>query len=351
MKRARFIATNGSVGAAAVIGAGATVAAEPSGNDAITDVSGVKVGHFTDLRRPTGCSVVIVEAGAVGGVDVRGAAPGTRETDLLNPMNLVENVHAIVLSGGSAFGLDSASGVMRYLEERGIGYDVGVAKVPIVPAAILFDLAVGDAKIRPDAAAGYAAAQIASTRFPGSGNVGAGAGATVGKMFGMGRAMKCGLGTASVTLAGLTVGAMVAVNGIGDVVDPQTGAVIAGARTADGKRFVHTTRALLAGDIPAFLRAGTATSLGVVATNAVLTKAQAQKIAQMAHDGLARTINPIHTMYDGDTIFTIATGTSGKPGNVTLLGVMAAEAIARAVLRAAYAAQSIASLPAHRDLR
>lgn len=350
MKRARFIAANTTALSAAAVAESLAAATGSGDADSITDVSGVKVGHFTHPRRFTGCSVVITEAGAVGGVDVRGAAPGTRETDLLNPTNLVEKVHAVVLSGGSAFGLDTATGVMRYLEERGIGYDVGVAKVPIVPAAILFDLAVGDANIRPDAAGGYAAAQNASVRYPGSGNVGAGAGATVGKFFGMERAMKCGLGSASITLAGLTVGALVAVNGIGDVIDPKTGAVIAGARTPDGRRTIHTTKTLLAGTLPALLRAGTATSLGVVATDAVLTKAQAQKIAQVAHDGFARTIDPVHTMYDGDTIFTLATGTSGKNGNVALLGIMAADAVARAVVRAALAAQSIPGFPAHGDL-
>ncbi len=336
MKRARFI--------------DATTALGTAGTDAITDVPGVKVGHFTDTRRLTGCSVIITEAGATGGVDVRGAAPGTRETDLLDPMNLVEKAHAIVLAGGSAFGLDSASGVMRYLEEHGIGYDAGVAKVPIVPAAILFDLAVGDGRIRPDAAAGYAAAENASTRFPASGNVGAGAGATVGKFFGMKRAMKCGLGTASMSLGRWTVGAMVAVNAIGDVIDPTTGAVIAGARSPDGKRLIATTSAVLGGEVPARFLPGTATSLGVVATDAVLTKAQARKIAQMAHDGLARTIDPVHTMYDGETIFALATGTSKRTGNVSILGIMAAEAVARAVVRAALAAHGIPGLPAHRDM-
>jgi L-aminopeptidase/D-esterase-like protein len=351
MKRSGFLAANGSaLGTVALGGAAGGAGNATAATDTITDVSGVKVGHFTDVRRPTGCTVVVTEAGAVGGVDVRGAAPGTRETDLLNPMNLVERVHAVLLSGGSAFGLDAAGGVMRYLEEHGIGYDVGVAKVPIVPAAILFDLGVGDPKIRPDAAAGYAAAAAATAHFPGSGNVGAGAGATVGKFFGMERAMKCGLGSASIALAGLTVGAVVAVNGIGDVIDPRTGTILAGARTADGKHRLNTTQAILAGTLPAILRAGTATSLAVVATDAVLTKAQAQKIAQMAHDGFARTIDPVHTMYDGDTIFTLATGTSGKPGNVSLLGMMAADAVARAVVRAALAARGLPGLPAHRDL-
>ena len=326
------------------------VDAPPVGADAITDVAGIKVGHSTDPRGATGCSVVLAEAGAVAGVDVRGAAPGTRETDLLEPTNLIDRVHAIVLAGGSAFGLDSAGGVMRYLAERGIGYDTGIAKIPIVPAAILFDLAVGDPAARPDAAAGYAAARSATARCTQGGNVGAGTGASVGKLFGMARAMKGGIGTASVKLAGITVGAMVAVNAIGDVIDPATGAVIAGARTADGKHLMFTTRAILDGELPERLPAGSATTLAVVATDAVLTKAQARKVAQMAHDGLARAIDPAHTMYDGDTVFTLATGTSGNTGDVTLIGIMAADVVARAIVRAALIAQSVSGLPAHRDL-
>ncbi len=317
---------------------------------AITDVAGIGVGHFTESRRPTGCTVILAEGGAIGGVDVRGAAPGTRETDLLHPTNLVDRVHAVVLSGGSAFGLESASGVVRYLEERGVGLETGPARVPIVPAAVLFDLALGDASIRPDAAAGYAACLAASRSAPGQGNVGAGAGATVGKLFGMERAMKSGLGTASLAVDGFTVGAIVAVNAIGDVVDPRNGRTLAGARTADGTGMLATTAALLRGEIPPLLGAGTATTIGVVATDASLTKAQAQKIAQMAHDGLARTIEPVHTMFDGDAIFALATGTAERPGNVTLLGILAAEALALAVVRAVRAAEGIPGLPAARDL-
>ena len=348
MKRRSFVAaSSGGVAAAA----GANAAAETPSGGAITDVAGIKVGHFTDPRRPTGCTVILAEEGAVGGVDVRGSAPGTRETDLLNPMHLVEKVHAVVLTGGSAFGLDAATGVMRYLEERGIGYDAGVAKVPIVPAAVLFDLALGDAKIRPDASAGFAAAGDASSAPPAEGNVGAGAGATVGKLFGFARAMKGGIGTASVTVANLTAGAIVAVNAVGDVIDPATGNVVAGARTPDGKRTLNAARAVLRGELPSMLRPGTATAIGPIATNAVLTKAQAQKLAQMAHDGLARTINPVHTMFDGDTIFALATGKANRPGNMTLLGIMAAEAMAAAVLRAVLRARGLPGLPAARDLR
>lgn len=241
-------------------------------NSSITDIPGIKVGHFTDNRRPTGCTVILTLEGAVAGVDVRGAAPGTRETDLLDPKNLVQEVHAILLSGGSAFGLDAATGVMKFLEERDVGYDVGVAKVPIVPAAILFDLNVGDAKIRPDAVAGYQACKNASDKLVKEGNIGAGAGATMN------------------------------------------------------------------------------TTIGVVAIDVKLDKAQCQKIAQMAHDGLARTINPVHTMYDGDTIFTLSTGESTANVNLTLLGAASAEVMAQAVIRAILSAESIRGLPSSKDL-
>lgn len=317
----------------------------------IVDVAGLRVGHFTDTRRPTGCTVVLCEGGAVAGVDVRGAAPGTRETELLAPLNTVEQVHAVLLSGGSAFGLDAAGGVMRWLEEHGVGVPVGPARVPIVPAAILFDLWLGDASIRPDAAAGYSACLAAGSTAPAEGNVGAGAGATVGKLFGIGRAMKGGIGSASVTVDGLTVGALVAVNALGDVVDPSTGRPIAGARTADGRALLGSMDALLRGELPAPFQPGSATTLGVIATDAVLTKAQAQKIAQMAHDGLARIINPVHTMGDGDTLFALGTGAAGRSANTTLLGALAAEATARAVLRAVRAAQGLAGLPAAGELQ
>ena len=318
---------------------------------AITDVTGIKVGHFTDSRRPTGCTVILVEDSAVAGVDVRGAAPGTRETDLLDPVNTVQAVHAIVLAGGSAFGLDAATGVVRYLEERGIGFNVGVAKVPIVPAAILFDLGVGDPKIRPDAEAGYKSCRAASSNAPAEGNVGAGAGATVGKLFGMSRAMKGGTGTSAIKLeSGLTGGAIVAVNAVGDVFDPSTGKPIAGARTKDGKSLLNSMAAILGGEhLPPQL-AGAATTIGVVATDAVLTKAQVTKVAQMAHDGLARAINPVHTAADGDTIFALATGKSLKQGNVTLIGALAAEAMARAIVRAVRAARGLPGVPSSSEI-
>lgn len=316
----------------------------------ITDVLGIKVGHFTDSRRPTGCTVIITEDGASAGVDVRGSAPGTRDTDLLNPINTVQAVHAVMLSGGSAFGLETAAGAMRYLEEHSIGFDMRVARVPIVPAAILFDLGVGDAKIRPDAEAGYKACKAATTAAPAEGNVGAGAGATIGKLFGMQRAMKSGLGSSAIKLDGLTVGAIVAVNAVGDVFDPATGKPIAGARTKDGKSLVNSMSAILKGEpLPPAL-AGSNTTIGVVATDAVLTKAEASKVAQMAHDGLARTINPVHTAFDGDTIFALATGKSNKPANLTLVGALAAEAMAQAVIRAVRAARGITGFPSASDL-
>jgi len=344
-----MVAAAGAAAAGAMPVHGANGPRRMPGGGSITDVAGLRVGHYTDTRRPTGCTVIIAEAGATGGVDVRGAAPGTRETDLLNPMNMVDKVHAIMLAGGSAFGLDAASGVMRYLEEKKIGFDVGVAHVPIVPSAILFDLGVGDASIRPDAAAGYQACKSATADAPEEGNVGAGAGATVGKLYGPKRAMKGGLGTASLTVAGVTVGAIVAVNAVGDVLDPSSGRILAGARTADGNMLLDTRAAVLAGDLPKSMRAGAATTIGAVATDARLTKAQAQKIAGMAHDGLARAINPIHTMLDGDTIFALGTGASGKNANVMLLGVMAAEAMAIAVQRAILSARALEGYPAAVD--
>ncbi len=308
----------------------------------ITQVAGIEVGHFTDPRRLTGCTVIIARDGAVAGVDVRGAAPGTRETDLLHPSNLVEQVHAITLSGGSAWGLDAASGVMRWLEENGIGLPVHYGLVPIVPAAVLFDLPVGDPAIRPDAAAGYAACAAAGTSPPAEGNVGAGAGALVGKLFGIDRAMKGGIGSASITIDGVTVGAIVACNALGDVVDPSTGAVIAGVRTsAHGLSLLNGRQALLEGRLPEPVLAGTNTTLGVVATDAILTKAQAHRLAQVAHDGLARTINPVHTMSDGDTLFAMGTGKAGKTLSMMTLSTAVAEVTAVAVVRAILAARGI----------
>lgn len=322
----------------------------------ITRVAGIEVGHHTDSRRPTGCTVVIAREGAVAGVDVRGAAPGTRETDLLNPSNLVDRVHAIMLAGGSAWGLEAATGAVRWLEERGVGLDVAVGRLPIVPSAVLFDLLVGDMRIRPDAAAGYAACEAASTADPVQGNVGAGAGAVVGKIFGIRHAMKGGIGTASVTVGGVTVGALLACNALGDVLDPDTAQVLAGARTENGLQLRDTRRALLAGAAPQPLLAGTNTTLAVVATDAPITKAQAHRLAVVAHDGLARSINPVHTMSDGDTVFALGTGKATQHPGMMVLGTMAAEATARATANAVRAARSVTTaeglwLPCMADLR
>ncbi len=307
----------------------------------ITDVAGIEVGHFTDTRRPTGCTVVIAREGAVAGVDVRGAAPGTRETDLLEPSNLVQQVHAIMLSGGSAFGLDSATGAVRWLEEQGIGLDVGVGRIPLVPAAVLFDLTVGDMRIRPDAAAGYAACAAASRNAVAQGNVGAGAGAVVGKLFGLGNAMKGGIGSASVRVGKVTVGALIACNAVGDVVSPDTGLPLAGARTDDGMHLRDSRRTLLSGEAAQSIIAGANTTIGVIATDAVITKVQARRLAVVSHDGLARAINPVHTMSDGDTLFALGTGASGESPGMLLLATMAAEAVALATVCAVRAARSI----------
>jgi len=318
----------------------------------LTAVGEIKVGHHTLSERPTGCTVILVESGAVAGVDVRGGSPGTRETDLLDPSKTVQEVHAIVLSGGSAFGLDAASGVVRYLSEREIGYNTSNAKVPIVPAAILYDLGVGnDPTIRPSATCGYRAAATATTEPVVEGNVGAGAGATIGKIGGPGRAMKGGLGSAAATLpGGLLVAALVAVNAVGDIVDPTTGRLVAGVRTEDGKGLADARRLVRAG-LSKPGRPGENTTIGVVATNARLTQAQATVMAQMAHDGLARAITPSHTPSDGDVIFAIATGRHSSSTSLAIVGAMAAEVMAEAIVRAAHAATGIPGYPAARDLR
>ena len=368
MKRREFLAA--SLSGVPVSGASSTGQElegwEPSGS--LTDVEGIQVGNFTRSRRPTGCTVVLCGEGAVAGVDVRGGAPGTRETDLLNSVNTVSKVHALVLSGGSAFGLATAEGVMRYLEEKGIGYRVGRVRVPIVPTAILFDLLVGDSAIRPTAESGYKACLAArggpKTRVE-QGNVGAGAGATVGKLLGRARAMKGGLGTASLRLpGGLVVAALVAVNAVGDIFDYRRGKLLAGARTADGKRLADVMALLRRGQLPSFKPGSQKekqnTTIGVVATNAALTKAEANKVAQMAHDGLARAIQPVHTPADGDTLFAVATGrlkpaTGSVPGfpGVGLQGIvgaLAAEAVAAAVVSAILHAKGIPGYPAYQTM-
>jgi L-aminopeptidase/D-esterase-like protein len=337
-----------------------TPAASPT--KGITAVDGIKVGHFTLTERPTGCTVILVDGdGAVGGVSQRGGAPGTRETNLLDPLNMVDKVNAVVLSGGSAFGLDSAQGVVRYLDERNIGYKTAAGVVPIVPAAILFDLGFGgDAKIRPTAECGYKAATAASDGPVAEGNVGAGAGATVGKMGGVvehpgyppGRRlpMKAGIGSAAIALpSGLVVGAIVAVNAVGDIIDPATGKVVAGSRNPDNT-IADVRKLLRGGEIGTRPRAGENTTIGLVATNAKLSKNDINRVALMADDGFARAINPSHTMGDGDTVFALATGRWTGDANVTLVGALAAEAMADAIVRAATQATSSNGLPAARDL-
>jgi L-aminopeptidase/D-esterase-like protein len=322
--------------------------------NAITDVPGIEVGHAQDDEALTGCTVVLCRKGAVGGVDVRGGAPGTRETDLLNPLNLVEKVHAVLLAGGSAFGLDAAGGVMRYLEERKIGFETGAARVPIVPAAIIFDLNVGRTDRRPDAEMGYRAAASASPDAPREGNAGAGTGASVGKMFGAKQAMKSGLGSASIRIgAGVIVGALAVVNAFGDAVDPQNGQIIAGLRSAKigplqvgAPGYFADTQAMmktLIGRSILGFAARANTVIGVVAVNAKFTKAEANKMAQMAQDGVARAIRPAHTMLDGDTLFALATG--GKKADVSTVGAYAAEALTQAIVHAVTRAESAGGLP------
>ena len=344
--------------------------ANPAG--AITDVPGIRVGQYTYPGANTGCTVVIADGGAVGGVDVRGGAPGTVETDLLDPVNTVQQVNAVVLSGGSAFGLAARQGVVRHLEERGEGYRVGGGLVvPIVPGAIIFDLRVAGG-VRPGPDCGYRAATGASSGAVAEGSVGAGAGATVGKMRGGGGAMKGGVGTASIALgSGLVVAAIVVVNAVGDIIDPATGEVVAGARgdnneLLDARRILRglvppqppggppgaapATRSGTAPATPLDPQPGENTTIGIVATNARLTKAEATKVAQMAHDGFARAIVPAHTPGDGDTIFSLATGTLAEGFSTSQVGALAAEAMADAILQAVREAHGLPSIPAVRDL-
>ncbi len=321
---------------------------------------GLRIGHAQDSEALTGCTVILCEKGAVGGVDQHGGAPGTRETDALYPLHLVQHVHAIVLAGGSAFGLDAASGAVRYLEEKGVGFDVRVARVPIVPSAILFDLGLGRADVRPDAAMGYQACLNASPGWPAEGNMGAGCGASVGKIYGIERAMKSGIGCARLEIGGgLVVSAIVAVNAFGDIIDPVNGEIIAGARRGQHfksgpeisrvdfqAQFANTLEVMktLIGRTAMGFASRENTVIGVVATNAKLNKEQVNKVAQMAQDGLARTVRPAHTMLDGDTIFALSTG--NHRADVNIIGAFAAEAFAQAVLRAARQAQPAGGLPA-----
>jgi L-aminopeptidase/D-esterase-like protein len=324
--------------------------------NSIIDIKGIQVGQIQNHKALTGCTVILCPEGAIAGVDQRGGAPGTRETDLLRPMHLVEKVHAIALSGGSAFGLDTASGVMQFLSERKIGFNTGVARVPIVPAAVIFDLAVGDAAVRPDAKMGYAACQVASNNRPQEGNFGAGCGATVGKIFGMRQAMKSGIGTASMEIgSGVIVAATVVVNAFGDVWDAESQQIIAGARSftpGKGKSpFANTLNSMqgLIGRRIFTFAANQNTVIGVVATNARVSKEKANKIAQMAHNGIAAAIRPAHTMLDGDTLFALSLGT--KTADVSILGAFAAVVVEKAILSGVRAAESVDNLPASSSMR
>lgn len=310
----------------------------------LTDIAGIRVGHISDYAGVTGCTAILCEEGAVGGVDIRGSATGTEEIATLDPGHVTPQVHGIVLAGGSAFGLEAASGVRRYLEHRGFGYATGAAKVPIVPAAILYDLGIGKASVRPTAAMGEAAAAAATDDAVKEGCVGAGTGATVGKIFGMGRAMKSGVGSFTVELSGgVLVAALVAVNALGDVRDPATGKIIAGARkTAGGREFADSNEQMMRGAGPGGEGRGN-TTLAVAATNARLTKVQATKLAQFASLGVARAIYPVNTMFDGDTTFALSLGT--RTADINTLGVAAAEAVAQAILRAVKFAKTLGGVP------
>ena len=311
--------------------------------DTITLVPGIKVGHATDAEGLTGCTVVLCESGAVGGVDQRGGAPGTRETDLLRPMHLVQRVHAVMLAGGSAFGLAAADGAMRYLRERKIGFPTGSVRVPIVPAAILYDLGLGRSDVWPDAEMGYAACAAAGSGPVDEGNVGVGTGCSVGKVLGATHATKAGVGSACVHLGGgLAVGALVAVNAFGDVTD-ESGRILAGARPLIGEGFADTMALLRSPIGKLAMRVAGATVIGVVATNARLDKEDVNKVAQMAQDGLARAIRPAHTPFDGDTLFALSTGRIRT--NVTLVGSYAAQVVAEAIWRAVRAAEPAGGLP------
>ena len=333
-------------------------------NATLTAVAGLEVGHYTDRDNATGCTAVLCRQGAVGGVDVRGGSPGTRETELLRPLHRVDRVHAVVLSGGSAFGLDAASGVVAYLESAGIGLRVGPAIVPIVASAILFDLGLITASVRPGPAQGYAAAVAAGPAPVVEGSVGAGTGATVGKVLGLERSIKAGIGGAALTLpGGATVAALVAVNAVGDVVDYRSGRLIAGPRRDSAPGFISTVELLTgtgadadkpspdtAGDTERDAPPLSNTTIGVVATDARLNREEANLLARVSHDGLALAIRPCHTIRDGDTMFALATGQRAEPGDFTALGAGAVEVTAQAVLRAVTAATGLGGVPAIGEL-
>ncbi|NMC28790.1 MAG: P1 family peptidase [Pelolinea sp.] len=322
----------------------------------ITDIDGIQIGQVSDTAALTGCTVILCKDGAVGGVDQRGGAPGTRETDLLHPMHLVEKVQAILLAGGSAFGLDAASGVMRYLEEQKCGVETGYARVPIVPSAILYDLGMGSSTIRPNAEMGYQACCNASRTAPQNGNFGAGTGASVGKFLGMGQAMKSGIGSAAMEISsGIVVGAIIAVNAFGDVYDPASNTILAGTRSlkkgpikiGEAGYFADTQESMrsMVGKTVLSIAAKQNTVIGAVITNADLNKEETNKIAQMGQDGLARVIRPAHTMLDGDTLFALATGR--KKCDVNTVGAFAAEMVAQAILNAVKSADPAGNLPSY----
>lgn len=327
-------------------------------NGTITDVPGIIVGQAENLEALTGCTIIICKKGATGGVDQRGGAPGTRETDAIKPMHLVDKLHAVVLSGGSAYGLDASSGVMKYLEEEGIGFNTGVAKVPIVSSAVLFDLAIGSADIRPDSEMGYTACKNASVNEFNVGNYGAGTGASVGKILGPQQGMKSGIGTSSIDIGGgIIVGAVMAVNALGDIIDPDNGNIIAGARSIKkgpitiGKDpyFANTLNIMKSfkGRTGLAFASKQNTMIGVVATNAKLTKEEVNKVAQMAQDGIAMAVRPAHTMFDGDTIFAMAT--NQKNADVNIVGAYAAQAVADAIINGTKSAKAISGLPSYNE--
>lgn len=313
----------------------------------ITDVEGINVGHAQSEEGMTGCTVVICEGGATGGVDVRGSAPGTRETDLFKAEKIVDKVHSVVLSGGSAFGLDAASGVMHYLEENNIGLDVGVTKIPIVASAVIFDLNIGNHRIRPDSDMGYLAAKNAKNGEDRQGNIGCGMGATIGKILGPQNAMKAGLGSATVEVGNLVVSAIVAVNSFGDIYDFIHNKQIAGIYDYKNNKLLNTID-IMKNDNKKLGFNLTNTTIGVIATNAILTKAEANKVAEMAHNGFSRSINPIHTMLDGDTIFTMAT--NKVKADINIIGTIAAEVMSKAITNGVVFAECSHGLKVYKDI-
>lgn len=314
----------------------------------ITDVEGIKVGHSQSNEGMTGCTVVICEDGATAGVDVRGSAPGTRETDLLNAEKMVNKIHAVLLSGGSAFGLDAAGGVMKFLEDKKIGFDVGVTKVPIVSGAVIFDLDIGDYTIRPDFNMGYSAAKNAKEEEKSQGNIGCGMGATVGKILGPEYSMKSGIGSASMNIGNLWVGAIIAVNSFGDVYNYETNNILAGAYDYKNKKLLNSYK-IMKEEKKSKDFSMKNTTIGVVATNGILSKPEANKVAQMAQNGLARSINPIHTMYDGDTIFTMSTGK--VKSDVNIIGTLSSEVVSRAITNAILSTNSYKNILSYEDLK